>query len=391
MRLRRLIPYFTQGIAVGIIFGLAVVLLLWLKPFTNNPTIEINEVKTRTTNSASDSRGSMPFSYADAVTTAAPSVVNIHTTKIIKRRINPLFDDPRIKRFFGDRITPPREQRQNSLGSGVIVSPQGYILTNNHVIDGADEILVALHDGRTAGAEVVGTDPETDIAVLRITLDKLQGITMMSDSESLRVGDVVLAIGNPFGVGQTVTQGIVSATGRKQLGLSTFENFIQTDAAINPGNSGGALINPYGELVGINTAIFSRSGGSQGIGFAIPTDLAKNVLTQLIERGHVVRSWLGIETQSITPALAESFGLLDIKGILVAGVMRNSPGALAGLKPGDIITHINENEINIASEAMQLVLESPPGTTISLELLRNGNNIKLEATLGNRPTPNPKS
>jgi len=392
MRLRRLIPYFTQGIAVGIIFGLAVVLFLWLKPFESSPVIKINEVKSQRNNPSQEQKNRNPFSYADAVSTAAPSVVNIHTTKIIKQRIHPLFDDPRLKRFFGDRIAPPRERRQNSLGSGVIVSPQGYILTNNHVIDGADEILVALNDGRTARAEVIGTDPETDLAVLHITLDQLQGITM-GNSEELRVGDVVLAIGNPFGVGQTVTQGIVSATGRKQLGLSTFENFIQTDAAINPGNSGGALVNPYGELVGINTAIFSRSGGSEGIGFAIPTDLAKNVLTQLIEQGRVVRSWLGIETQSITPALAESFGLADdIKGILVAGVMRNSPGATAGLKPGDIITHIDKKEINLSSDAMKLILEAPPGTTINLQLLRNAEIINLKATLGNRPTPlSPKS
>ncbi|MBF0219532.1 MAG: trypsin-like peptidase domain-containing protein, partial [Gammaproteobacteria bacterium] len=254
-------------------------------------------------------RGSGPVTYADAVAVAAPAVVNVYTRKTIVQRPNALFNDPLLNQFFNNYFNLRTEKREeNSLGSGVIFDAKGYILTNNHVIDGADEIEVALRDGRNAKALLVGSDPEADLALLRIDLPNLPTITL-TNSEQLRVGDVVLAIGNPFGVGQTVTMGIVSATGRSKLGINTFENFIQTDAAINPGNSGGALVNALGELVGINTAIFSKSGGSQGIGFAIPANLARNSATQLIERGYVARGWLGVEIQEITPELVASFNL----------------------------------------------------------------------------------
>ena len=322
MQLRKQIPNLLQGIAVGFIIGFIIVLFLPKKTIDTKPVVEFKEVKRET--QLSDEKTTAPMSYAEAVQRAAPAVVNIHTTKVVTRRIHPFFDDPAIRRFFGDSILPPQKRLETSLGSGVIVSSQGYIITNHHVIDQADEILVALHDERTTEAVVVGSDPESDLAILKISLNNIPAITI-GRSDTMQVGDVVLAIGNPFGVGQAVSQGIISATGLSQLGIATFENFIQTDAAINPGNSGGALINAYGELIGINTAIFSQSGGSQGIGFAIPIDLAKNVMQQIIEHGETSRGWLGVDIQTLTPALAESFGLEDTKGIVIAGVIRGGP------------------------------------------------------------------
>jgi len=376
--LRKLLPYFIQGISVSVIIGLVIALLLWLKPFQQQNVIELKQ--------ATDSPAilSKTDSYADAIESASTAVVNIHTTKIIQRPQHPFFDDPAIRRFFGGSPVP-RTERQTNLGSGVIVSEQGYVITNNHVIAGADEIVIALNDGRSAVAHLIGTDPDTDIAILHIQLDKIHSI-VLGDSDKIRVGDVVLAIGNPFGVGQTVTQGIVSAKGRNQLGLSTYEDFIQTDAAINPGNSGGALINSRGELIGINTAIFSRSGGSQGIGFAIPTSLAQNVLSQLIEQGQVTRSWLGIEAQPLSPELAESFGLESTQGMVIAGVLRDGPADHAGLQPGDIITHINDAAVIHARDALKLITQAKPGETIDLKLLRNGQAMDLSAIVGTRPT-----
>ncbi len=328
--------------------------------------------------------GSGPVSYADAVDAAAPAVVNVYTTKIVTERANPLYSDPIFRYFFGDRLAP-RQRLETSLGSGVIVSDQGYILTNNHVIEGAADIQVALRDGRSIEAVLVGTDSDTDLAVLKINMQGLPAITFGS-SENLRVGDVVLAIGNPFGVGQTVTIGIASATGRNRVGISTFENFIQTDAAINPGNSGGALINAFGQLVGINTAIFSRSGGSQGIGFAIPVDLAKEVMSQIIETGHVVRGWLGVEGQDITPQLAESFGLQGVRGVIIAGVQRNGPASQAGLRPGDILTHINGQPAIDSKTSMGLIASFAPGTRITLRILRAGMEMELKAVVAERPS-----
>jgi serine protease DegS len=325
------------------------------------------------------------FSFADAVATAAPSVVNINTRKVVERP-NPFLEDPFFRHFFGEGLGAAPERRlETSLGSGVIISPQGYILTNNHVIDGADEIQVSLRDGRTTRAKVVGTDPEADLAVLKVEVGKLP-VAVLGRSENLREGDVVLAIGNPFGVGQTVTQGIVSATGRNQLGINTFENFIQTDAAINPGNSGGALVNARGELVGINTAIFSRTGGSQGIGFAIPVSLARGVMEQIIERGHVSRGWLGIEIQDLTPELAESFGLRDARGVVVAGVLKGGPADKAGLQPGDVLQKVGSQGVGNVHEALNAIAQSQPGSDVALDGLREGKPLRLRATSGERPT-----
>jgi len=312
-----------------------------------------------------------PVSYSDAVAAAAPAIVNVHTAKVITRRAHPLLEDPIFRHFFGDRLGKPQREVETSLGSGVIISSQGYVLTNNHVIDGADEIQVLLSDGRSASAMVVGVDPDTDLAVLRIELDDIPTVVIGS-SKDLRVGDVALAIGNPFGVGQTVTFGIISATGRDHLGINTYEDFIQTDAAINPGNSGGALINANGELIGINSAIYSRSGGSQGIGFAIPVNLAKNVMKQIIEQGRVVRGWLGIEAQDLTPQLAESFGVKNTEGVLIAGVLRDGPADTAGILPGDVVTSIDDTPVADAQQAMKIISKKSPNTVIRIGGLRKG-------------------
>ncbi|MFZ5589474.1 MAG: Do family serine endopeptidase [Pseudomonadota bacterium] len=375
----------TVGLAVAFV-------ILFLRPDLlmrdSSTVVEIKESAKRPAveqAAAVAGRAAAPVSYAGAVQLAAPAVVNIYTAKVVTARVNPFFDDPFMQRFFGG-MQIPRRRLESSLGSGVIVSEQGYILTNNHVIEGADEIQVALSDGRTAQAKVVGGDRETDLAVLRIEMSSLPSI-VIGDSDALRVGDVVLAIGNPFGVGQTVTQGIVSATGRTQLGISTFENFIQTDAAINPGNSGGALIDTEGNLIGINTAIFSRTGGSQGIGFAIPLSLAKGVMQQIIEHGHAIRGWLGIEVQAITPQLAESFGLSSTNGVLIAGVLRGGPADQAGIRPGDIITQINGKPVNEPLKLMNTVAQVMPGTTINIQALRNNEKLNLTAKVGERPAP----
>ncbi len=383
MQIRKFFPWFSQGIVIGVAVGLLVVFLASTYLIKPRPVVEFREVA-RSEQPQSPLPG--PVSYAAAVDIAAPAVVNIHTTKTVTRRGSPLLEDPAFRRFFEEFMVPPRQRQQTNLGSGVIVNDQGFVLTNNHVIEGSDEIQITLHDGRTAKAAIVGTDPESDLAVLKIPMNDLQAITF-GDSERLRVGDVVLAIGNPFGVGQTVTQGIVSATGRSQLGISTFENFIQTDAAINPGNSGGALINPHGELLGINTAIFSRSGGSQGIGFAIPTSIVRQVMTQIIEHGEAIRGWLGIEIQTLTPELAESFGLPDTAGIVIAGVLSDGPAARAGLQPGDIVTAIGGIEVPDARAALNLIVKAMPGESITLKGLRNAQPIELKVTASKRPQP----
>jgi len=324
-----------------------------------------------------------PFSYSSAVEKAAPAVVNIYTTKIMEQRLVP--EHPLTQRFFRDLYPDTtRKKVETSLGSGVIFSPQGYILTNHHVIANATEIQVMLHDGRDVSAQLAGSDPETDLAVLKINLQNLPSITI-GDSQSVRVGDVVLAIGNPYGVGQTVTQGIVSATGRNRLGLNTFENFIQTDAAINPGNSGGSLINPYGELIGINSAIFSRSGGSQGIGFAIPASLAWKVMTDIIEHGHVIRGWLGVRLNELTPKLAEALQLENLHGVVVTGVIENSPALAAGLQPGDVLLKINNQPVLDMRIILDLISQQQPGTSISIEGIRNTRPFTIEAIVSQRP------
>ncbi len=320
-------------------------------------------------------------SYRDAAGRAMPAVVNIFTSKA-SRETHPLLKDPFFRRFFGDRM-PPDEQLA-SLGSGVIVSSDGYILTNNHVIEGADLIEVGLADGRKAAARIVGTDPETDLAVIQITARKLP-VMVLGDPEAARVGDVVLAIGNPFGVGQTVTLGIISALGRNNLHINHFENFIQTDAAINFGNSGGALVDTNGHLLGINSAIYSQTGGSVGIGFAIPVSTAKKVLDSIVEHGQVVRGWIGIESQDITPELAESFGLGRSSGAIIAGVVRGGPADRAGMRPGDILVAVGGKTVANTSEMLNLIAQLEPGEKAPLRILRKNREATLDVTVGKRP------
>jgi serine protease DegQ len=300
----------------------------------------------------------------------------------------PLLDDPLFRRFFGDQF-PSEARRATSLGSGVIVSPEGYILTNEHVVEAADEIEVALPDGKKLLAKVVGSDPETDLAVLRVDAHGLHAITFGS-SDALRVGDVVLAIGNPFGVGQTVTSGIVSALGRSGLRINTFENFIQTDAAINPGNSGGPLVDSHGDLIGINTAIYSRGGGSIGIGFAIPASTAKMVLEQIVKTGSVTRGWIGVEVQEITAGLADSFKLGETKGVIIAGVLRGGPADKAGVKPGDVLLQVGDKPVAGTPSMLNVVAGLTPGSRATLKLRRAGKDISLEVVVGTRPKPQPQ-
>lgn len=320
-------------------------------------------------------------SYREAAKRAMPAVVNIFTTKGARQPKTPFMDDPLFRRFFGEQ-----EDRQFSLGSGVVVSPEGYILTNNHVIETADEIEIALADGRKAEAKVVGTDPETDLAVVKINLENLPAITL-GHVEQAKVGDVVLAIGNPFGVGQTVTMGIISALGRNHLGINTFENFIQTDAAINPGNSGGALIDANGNLLGINTAIYSRSGGSLGIGFAIPVTTVKTVMDSIISTGQVVRGWIGVEPQDITPELAESFGLTRKSGAIIAGVLKGGPADKAGIRPGDILVAVEGKPISDTTDMLNLIAQLTPGNKAKMTVMRKSQESTIDVLVGKRPRP----
>ena len=326
--------------------------------------------------------------YSEAAKKAIPSVVNIFTSKEVRVPSHPVLNDPIFRRYFGDQLDGGSQQ-QRSLGSGVIVSQQGYILTNHHVVEDADEIQVALADGRTAKARIVGADPDTDLAVLKIDLHNLPAVTF-GQSDQLRVGDVVLAIGDPFGVGQTVTMGIVSALGRSRLGINQFENFIQTDAAINPGNSGGALVDISGNLVGINSAIFSQTGGSQGIGFSIPVSLARNVMEQLIRSGAVTRGWIGVEVRDLTPELADSFRLEAKRGALIAGILRNSPADRAQVKPGDVLVGINGRPVSDSVAMLNLIAELAPGREATLDVVRERQQLALKVTVGKRPR-NPNS
>lgn len=328
-----------------------------------------------------DSQGKEVPSLAPMLDNTIPSVVNIFTRTRVAVQQSPLLSDPFFRRFFSLPDAQPRERTEQSLGSGVVVDGEhGYIVTNHHVIDKADEISVNLHDGRTLKATLVGSDPETDIAVLKVDNGKLAALPM-SDSERLRVGDFVVAIGNPFGLGQTVTSGIVSALGRSGLGIEGYEDFIQTDASINPGNSGGALVNLRGELVGINTAILSKSGGNVGIGFAIPINMAREIMGQLIEHGEIRRGSMGAQAQDLTPELAAAFNIKSHQGAVVSQVSSGSPAAKAGLRTGDVITHINERPIKDASDVRNRIGMLRIGEKVELRLLRDGKQLTLRALI----------
>ena len=384
MHPRKIIVFVAQAITVGL--ALAFLLTVFWPGLLQRPPateVEVREMADLPTTPLSG-----PVTYAAAVEHAAPAVVSINTAKVVVQR-HPLFNDPMFQQFFGRGADTPRQRIETSLGSGVILSGQGYILTNHHVIGGADAIKVFLRDGRSASAKVIGSDPETDLAVLKIEMKNLPTLTL-GRSERLRVGDVVLAIGNPYGVGQTVTMGIVSATGRTALGINTFENFIQTDAAINPGNSGGALVDAHGNLVGINTAIFSQTGGSVGIGFAIPTSLAKGVMEQIIEYGRPLRGWLGFEAQSLTPELIEAFGLeKGTVGLVITALYRNGPAHKSGVEPGDVLVAIDGKPASDAREVLLAISGHRPGDKIRLEVLREGKRLDLQATAGERPASLP--
>jgi len=330
--------------------------------------------------------------FAPVVKSVAPAVVNISSSKVVRtpnQYAGPM--DPFFQQFFGGegerRFNIPRERREQSLGSGVIVAPEGYILTNNHVVDGATNVKVMLADKREFKANVVGTDPKTDVAVLKIDGTNFPSVTI-GDSSKVQVGDYALAVGNPFGVGQSVTMGIVSATGRTNLGIEDYEDFIQTDAPINPGNSGGALVNDRGELVGINTAILSHgSGGNEGIGFAVPVNLARNVMDQILQHGKVTRAYMGIIPQDVTPALAKQFGASETKGALVGDVNADSPAAKAGLKRGDIILELNGKPITGSNELRMTISMMSPDTTVNLKVQRDGSQKDVAVKLGELPTP----
>lgn len=382
--MRRLWLLFAQTVTIGLALWFIVVTLKpeWAKGLSNPQNVSISTAAIpiqEAPYSADPTQGS----YRAASQRAMPAVVNIFTTKASKQPNHPFMDDPFFRKFFGDRLGP-QEEKQFSLGSGVIVSPQGYILTNNHVVEAADEIEIALADGRKISAKLVGTDPETDLAVIKADMNGLPSITL-AQIEQAKVGDVVLAIGNPFGVGQTVTMGIISALGRNRLGINTFENFIQTDAAINPGNSGGALVDINGHLLGINTAIYSRSGGSMGIGFAIPVTTVKTVMEAIINTGQVVRGWIGVEPQDITPELAESFGLSKNGGTIIAGVLKDGPADKAGIKPGDILIAVDGQPVENTTEMLNLIAQLTPGNKTTMTMVRKRRETTVDIVVGKRP------
>src|SRR6201996_9721531 len=385
--LRRFWLFFAQAVTVllALMCTIATLKPQWLQrrgQFGNQhaePIVALQEV--------APSLGSRPLqsSYAEGAQKAMPSVVNVFSSKDGNLPPDPRAKDPLFLYFFGDKNKRKSDEPPASnLGSGVIVSSEGYILTNQHVVDGADQIEIALADGRTSEAKVIGVDPETDLAVLKVNMTNLPTITL-GRMDQTRVGDVVLAIGNPFGVGQTVTMGIVSALGRNHLGINTFENFIQTDAAINPGNSGGALVDIHGNLLGINTAIYSRSGGSLGIGFAIPVSTARSVLESIITTGTVTRGWIGVEPQDVTPEIAESFGLDQKSGAIVAGVLQGGPADKAGIKPGDILMSINDDTITDTTRLLNVVAQIKPGTAVKVHVMRKNKELDVNVVIGKRP------
>ncbi|MEX3605753.1 MAG: Do family serine endopeptidase [Burkholderia sp.] len=387
--LRRFWLFFAQAVTIllALIFIVATLKPQWLQRQGQLgkqlavPIVALREVV------PSGGGGPAQASYADAAQKAMPAVVNVFSSKDGSLPSDSRAKDLLFRYFFGDRN--PRRQKEepaSNLGSGVIVSPEGYILTNQHVVDGADQIEVALADGRTSTAKLIGNDPETDLAVLKIKMTNLPTITL-GRSDQTHVGDVVLAIGNPFGVGQTVTMGIISALGRNHLGINTFENFIQTDAPINPGNSGGALVDVSGNLLGINTAIYSRSGGSLGIGFAIPVSTACTVLESIITTGTVTRGWIGVEPQDLTPEIADSFGLQQKSGAIVAGVLQGGPADKAGIKPGDILTTVNNEPITDTTRLLNVVAQIKPRTPTQVKVVRKTRSFTVTVVIGKRPPP----
>ena len=364
-------------VALGVLFVITLFKPDFLHTSSQPPSLTIKQAQNATASHEPSE------SFATAATKVIPAVVNIFTQQTIRSPAHPAQQDPVFRYFFGDR-QEARPRQASNLGSGVIVSPNGYILTNHHVVDAADEIQVALSDGRSLPARVVGTDPETDLAVLKIDADQLPAITF-AQADSLKVGDWVLAVGNPFGVGQTVTAGIVSALGRTHLGINTFENFIQTDAAINPGNSGGALVDANGNLVGVNSAIYSRTGGSQGIGFAIPVSIARQVMEQIIQSGGVTRGWVGIEVQDLSPELAASFNLKTAEGALIAGVLKGGPAEVGGIRPGDILLAVNSKKVADSATLLNLIAALQPGVEAQLTVSRKQQSRVLNVQVGRRP------
>ena len=382
--LSRLWLLFAQATTIGLaaLFIVATLKPHWLRgqpSLQSAPTVTIQQAAP----APQPPPAAAPQSFAEAARRAMPAVVSVYTAKEIRRA--PALRDPLFDRFFGDRA-PGQPERIAGLGSGVIAAAEGYVLTNHHVVQAADEIAVALADGRRVPATLVGADPETDLAVLRIDARDLPVITL-GPSDSLAVGDVVLAIGNPFDVGQTVTMGIVSAVGRNNLGINRYENFIQTDAAINQGNSGGALVDTAGNLVGINTAIYSRSGGSIGIGFAIPTAIVKQVMKELIAKGRVTRGYFGIEPVDITPELVAALKLRREQGVVVRGVQRNAPAGDAGVEPGDVLLSINEVPVRDTPGMLNQIAQLPPGSVARVRVERNSRELDLAVTVGERPIP----
>jgi len=384
--LNRLWLLFAQ--AVTIILA-AWFILITLKPDWLAQTNITTIVDSVTLKENEDSSNLSPGSYHEAVKKSMPAVVNIFTSKNSNKPAGSKDKNKKSDRFnqffFGDS---PDSDPISSLGSGVLVSPEGVIITNHHVISDADEIEVSLSDNRKFKAKVVGSDPETDIAVLKIDAKQLPSPITLGKIDSVHVGDVVMAIGNPFGVGETVTSGIVSAMGRDHVGINTFENFIQTDAAINPGNSGGALIDTRGNLIGINTAIFSNNGGSMGIGFAIPINLVKQVMESIIQSGSVTRGWIGVEPQNVSPELAESLGLSkNTRGVLLSGVLDQGPGDRGGLKPGDVLLSVNSEKVYDVRSLLNLIAQEKPGDEINLKVIRKNKDLDLKVRVGKRPSP----
>ncbi len=370
-----------------------ILISVFVLPYRYNYIDTVHAEEPRISKEAIDLLSKTSQAMAEVVAAVRPAVVNISTTKTIKvpGLSHPFFDDPYFRRFFGDNFDNQRkrERKSTNLGSGVIVDKNGYILTNNHVIKGADEIKIRLSDRREFKGRVIGTDPKTDLAVIKIEADRLPTVKW-ADSDKLRVGETVIAIGNPYGLHQTVTSGIISATGRANVGIADYEDFIQTDAAINPGNSGGALVNIRGELIGINTAIFSTSGGYQGIGFAIPSNMARSVMENLIKKGKVIRGWLGITVQQLTPELAQQFNLRNDKGVLVADVAEQSPAYKSGLMRGDVILEFDGKEVNDPSVLRNMAANSPPGKEVSIKLIRGDSTKNIKVIIAELPSETQK-